>query len=470
MHSRKSGAVLALTVVLVAAACGSSTKKAGTGAAATTTVAGAASGSAKSLLNGEIKCTQQYKGKEIHIFSPTRDSGTDHPVADFIGAYKPFEDCTGAKMVWEGTDGFETEIKVRLAGGNAPDIIDFPQPGLLSSLASKGQLKVFPANVQKHLTNDFVGGWAELGTVDGKGYGLPARANVKSFVWYSPADFKAKGYAIPTTLDEMKTLSDKIAADGGTPWCAGIESGTATGWPVTDWFEDGMLRFNTPEDYDAWVAGTLKFSDPKVVKVADWVGSYLKNPKYLGGDNAVKAIATTKFQSGGLPILDHKCYMHRQASFYSGIWPAGTKIGPDGQVDTFYLPVAKTGDKKVMLGGGDLYGAGTNKPETMDVLRYVNSNEYYLGVVGKDGKPDTSTAGLSTRKDFDTSKLQDPVQKGFAEQLKSSDVFRFDGSDMMPGAIGSGAFWKEATAWIVGGSTDNMLNNIETAWKALPAS
>ena len=162
--------------------------------------------------------------------------------------------------------------------------------------------------------------------------------------------------------------------------------------------------------------------------------------------------------------------MHRQASFYSTIWPAGTKVGPDGAIDTFYLPVAKTGDKKVMLGGGDLVGAGTNKPETFDTLLYTGSSDYYFGIIGKDGKPDTGTAGLSTRKDIDTSKLPDPVQKGYADLLKASEVFRFDGSDMMPAAIGSGSFWKEATAWIVGGSTDDMLNNIETSWKALPAS
>jgi alpha-glucoside transport system substrate-binding protein len=55
--------------------------------------------------------------------------------------------------------------------------------------------------------------------------------------------------------------------------------------------------------------------------------------------------------------------------------------------------------------------------------------------------------------------------------LKGSDVFRFDGSDMMPAAIGSGAEWKEVTAWIAGtDSTDDMLNNIEAAWKALPPS
>jgi alpha-glucoside transport system substrate-binding protein len=277
-------------------------------------------------------------------------------------------------------------------------------------------------------------------------------------VWYSPADFKAKGYAIPTTLDEMKTLSDKIAADGGTAWCAGIESGVATGWSITDWFEDFMLRLNGPDVYDQWVQHKIPFNDPKVKAVADAVGAYLKNPKYLGGDNAVKAIATTKFQEGGFPILDHKCYMHRQASFYSTIWPKGTTVGADGQVNFFYLPVAKAGDKKSMLGAGDINAAGTDKPETWDALLYSSSSDYALALLAA-GRSD-----LSPRKDIDTSSIKDPVNKAFADQLKSSEVFRFDGSDMMPGAVGAGTFWTEATKWITGESTDDMLKNIEASW------
>ena len=95
----------------------------------------------------------------------------------------------------------------------------------------------------------------------------------------------------------------------------------ATGWPITDWFEDFMLRINGPEVYDQWVAHEIPFNDPQVKAVADAVGSYLKNPDYIGGENAVKAIATTKFQDGGVPIATGDCYMHRQASFYSALFP-----------------------------------------------------------------------------------------------------------------------------------------------------
>ncbi|MEZ5235458.1 MAG: ABC transporter substrate-binding protein [Acidimicrobiia bacterium] len=451
--------IAAIAATMLAGACGGDSG--GDAAAGEEATGGTAGGgaSAESLLDGEIACDQQHAGKEVTIFSPTRDSDTDKPVADFVAAYQPLVDCTGVKIVWEGTDQFETEIKVRIDGGNAPDVIDFPQPGLLASLAKKGQIPEVPANIAKHTNEDFIAGWAELSTVDGKVYGLPARANVKSLVWYSPAAFAEGGYEIPETLDELTDLSDKIVADGGTPWCAGIESGVATGWPVTDWFEDMMLRINGPEVYDQWVNHEIPFDDAKVKAAADAVGSFLKNPDYLGGENAVKAIATTKFQEGGFPILDGSCFMHRQASFYSGLWPEGTEIGPDGAVDFFYLPVAKAGDDKVMLGAGDIYTAGQDKPEAWDVLLYTGSLEYAQAVL-------ESRKEISPRKDIDPSTISDPLTKRFQELLVSSDVFRFDGSDMMPGAVGAGTFWTEVTAWIVGGDTDTMLENIEASWPA----
>jgi alpha-glucoside transport system substrate-binding protein len=424
--------------------------------AGTTTVAANAAAAPKSIMGGKILCKNQYKGKTVNIFSPVRDSDTDKPIADLVAGYAPLTKCTGVKIKFEGTDQFETQVNVRLAGGNAPDVIDFPQPGLMASLARKGLLKPLTAKSAASVNADFIGGWKELGTVDGKVYGMPARANIKSLVWYSPAAFKAKGYAIPQSLDELKALSDKIVADGGTPWCMGIESGVATGWVITDWMEDFMLRLNGEKTYDDWVNHKIAFNDPKVKAVMDAVGSYIKNPKYIGSENAVKAIATTKFQEGGFPILEGKCYMHRQASFYSGIWPDGTTIGDDGKVNVFYLP--SPGKTKYMLGAGDVLSAGNNKPETMDVILYSGSNEYFAGYIAK-GRKD-----LTPNKSFDTTKIADPVTKKFADLLKSSDVFRFDGSDLMPGAVGAGTFWTESTKWITGQSTDDTLNAIEKSW------
>ena len=96
--------------------------------------------------------------------------------------------------------------------------------------------------------------------------GVWERVNGKGFVYYPKKAWDAAGYKIPTTYDELKTLMDQMVADGSTPWCIGIESGAATGWVATDWIENIMLRTTTPENYDAWVQGKLKFSSPEVTK------------------------------------------------------------------------------------------------------------------------------------------------------------------------------------------------------------
>jgi alpha-glucoside transport system substrate-binding protein len=461
MKQRKRLLMVAGATALLATACGSSTSKT---TATTVKPGGAASTAAPtaaqpkgSLLGTEIKCDQQFKGKEVRIAGPVRDSETDKAATRLRDGFAPLEKCTGLKVLYDGSDQFETEVKVKLKGGNPPDVIDWPQPGGLLDQITAGTQKAFPDSLAKAVTSENVDGWPQLATVGGKVYGVPGRANVKSLIWYSPAMFKEKGYELPKTFEDVVKLSDKIAADGGTPWCVGIESGVATGWAITDWFEDYMLRINGPEVYDQWVQHKIPFNDPKVKAVADAVGAIVKNPKYIGSENAVKAIATTKFQEGGFPILEKKCYMHKQASFYGGIWPKGTKIGADGDVNFTYFP-SPAGGKKLMLGGGNLISAGTDKPETFATLAYMNSAQYQSDIVV------AGETGLSTRKDFDTSLIKDPNQKAWADLLKGSDVFRFDGADMMPAKVGSGSFWKEATAWILGGSTEDFLNNVEKSW------
>ena len=128
------------------------------------------------------------------------------------------------------------------------------------------------------------------------------------------------------------------------PWCAGIGSGEATGWPATDWLEDVMLRTAGPDVYDQWVNHEIPFDDPAVAEALDTVGNILKNDDYVnGGFGDFRTIASTEFTDGGLPILDGQCAMHRQASFYAANWPEGTDVSENGDAFAFYLPPDRRG-------------------------------------------------------------------------------------------------------------------------------
>lgn len=431
----------------------------------------APSGSASSAATDE-KCAAfkdygDLTGKTVTIFTSI---ASDSEAKPHIDSYKPFEECTGATIKYEGSRDFEAQLPVRIKAGNAPDVAYIPQPGLLQTLVRDNAGKVIEAGdlAVKNVETYYDPAWKGYGSVDGKFYAVPVGANVKSFVWYSPKMFADKGYTIPTTWDEMIALSDKIVADNPSgdvkPWCAGIESGGATGWPATDWIEDIMLRVNGPEVYDQWVDHSIAFNDPKVVAAIDKAGTILRNDKYVnGGLGGVKTIATTSFTEAGLPILDGACYMHRQASFYQANWGEGVKVGEDGDVWAFYLPSINA-DQKPVLGGGEFAAIFADRPEVKAFQAYLASPEWSNAKAGA-----TPNGGwLSANKKLDINKLVQPVDK-LSYQILSDPkaVFRFDGSDLMPSAVGAGSFWKQMTDWIaLGKSSQDVADAIEKSWPA----
>jgi len=378
-------------------------------------------------------------------------------------SYKLFTECTGAEVEYEGSKEFEAQLVVRVRSGNPPDIAYVPQPGLLRTLVTDtGKVVEAPDTVGANVDEFFGEDWKNYGTVDGTFYAAPLGANVKSFVWYSPTMFEENGWTVPTTWDEMVALSDEIAASGTKPWCAGIGSGDATGWPVTDWLEDVMLRDVGADVYDQWVNHEIPFNDPQVVDALDRVGEILKNDEYVnGGFGDVKSIATTTFQDGGLPILDGECAMHRQASFYAANWPEGTNVAEDGDVFAFYLPTTSEEFGKPVLGGGEFVAAFDDRPEVQAFQTYLSSDTW----ANEKAKATPGGGWVSANKGLDINNLVSPIDKLSAETLQDPEaVFRFDGSDQMPGAVGAGSFWKEMTAWITGKSTKDALDAIESSW------
>lgn len=481
-RTRTRLALVAFTsaAALVMSACGSDTPSASPGTtapasapspAATSgeTSPAATAGSTPAPTGGdwcETLKTQfpDITGKSVSVYTSIV-APEDQP---HIDSYKPFEECTGVKVNYEGSKEFETQLKVRAGSGNPPDIAYIPQPGLLQTLVDEtGAVKAAPASVAANVDKWFGPDWKKYGTVADTFYAAPIGANVKSFVWYSPKTFKEKGYTVPTTWDELKTLTDKIVADNAAdpsvkPWCAGVESGVATGWPLTDWLEDFMLRENGPEVYDQWQNHEIPFNDPKVKTALDKVGEIVRDPKYVnGGFGDVSTIAATKFQEGGLPILKGKCFMHRQASFYAANFPKGTDVSEDGEIFAFYLPAFSDQFGKPVLGGGEFAAAFTDRPEVQAFQTYLSSD------VWSNEKAKVSEGGwLSANKGLDVANVKSPIDKLSVEILQDPDAtFRFDASDLMPSAVGSDSFFKGMTTWIRDNAeSQTVLDQIESSW------
>jgi alpha-glucoside transport system substrate-binding protein len=378
-------------------------------------------------------------------------------------SYEAFEDCTGVTVNYEGSREFEAQVLVRLQAGNVPDIAYMPQPGLLNTIVNDFPDAVVPAPEQTEANVDefFTEAWKEYGTVDGTFYSAPLGANVKSFVWYSPAMFADAGYEVPTTWTEMMDLTQQIADSGAIPWCAGVESGDATGWPATDWIEDVVLRTGGPDVYDQWYMHDIPFNDPQIVEAFDTAGEILKNPDYVnGGLGGVDSIATTPWTDAGYPILEGSCWMHRAANFYQTQWPEDVEVAEDGDIYAFYLPTDQT-DVRPVLGGGEFPLAFSDRPEVQAFQTYLSSADW-----ANQKALATPTGGwVSANTGLDPENLSTDFDKLSYEILADPDaVIRFDGSDLMPGEVGAGTFWTGMVDWFTGASTQQVVDRIEASW------
>ncbi|MFN4011414.1 MAG: ABC transporter substrate-binding protein [Pannonibacter sp.] len=405
---------------------------------------------------------QDLKGQEISILGPWL--GPDKELVESVIAY--FEAATGAKVNYSGSDSFEQQIVIDAEAGSPPNIAIFPQPGLARDLASKGQLAPLGQDTADWLRDNYAAGqsWVDLSTYKGKDgkedlYGFFYKVDVKSLVWYVPENFEDAGYEVPKTMEELKALTDKIVADGGTPWCIGLGSGAATGWPATDWVEDMMLRTQSPADYDAWTSNGMKFDDPKVVAAIEEFGHFARNDKYVAG--GASAVASTDFRDSpkGLFASPPQCYMHRQASFIPSFFPDGTKIGED--VDFFYFPSYAAKDLgQPVLGAGTLFAITKDSPATrafIDFLKAPIAHEVWMA----------QTGFLTPHKGVNPDVYGDPTLKKMGDILLGASTFRFDGSDLMPGAVGAGAFWTGMVDYTGGKDAKVVAGEIQKTWDTL---
>ena len=395
-----------------------------------------------------------FDGDEVSI------SGTIVEVeADRLNeSWADFAACTGMTIDYQGTQEFEANIRTLAEGGNPPDLGIFPQPGLFADIANGGFFVAAPADVEANVDKFWAESWKSYGTVDGTFYGAPLMASIKGYVWYSPAEFADKGYEIPTTLAELDDLANTIAAEGDhKPWCASYASDAATGWPVTDWIEDYVLREQGPEYYDQWYKHEIPFNDPGVVEAFDAVGDILKNPDMVGD---VTAGLSIPFGEGGLPILDGTCSLHHQASFYEGFWGDGVTVAPDGDVFAFLLPPVNADDPVAVTGGGEIVGAFSDEPAVQAFQAYLSSDTWANNRVSLGGV-------ISANSGVDPTNASSPLLAQSIEILQNPDsIIRFDASDLMPGAVGGNSFFKGIVDWIGGESSQSVADKIEAGWPA----
>ena len=406
--------------------------------------------------------SHDFSGQSLTIGGPW--TGADAELVNSVIAY--FEEATGADVSYNGSDGFESDFVISAEAGSPPDLAVFPQPGLMADMAGRGFLTPIGEDAAQWLRDNYAAGesWVSLGSAAGQDgsealYGFPYKIDVKSLVWYVPENFEDAGYEVPESMEDLKALTDQIVADGGTPWCIGLGSGAATGWPATDWVEDMMLRTASPETYDQWVNHEIPFNDPAAVTAIDAFGGFAKNDDYVNG--GAGAVANTDFRDSpaGLFTFPPECYMHRQASFIPTFFPEGTEVGTD--VDFFYFPAPADGSLgQPVLGAGTMFSL-TNDTEVargfVEFLKTPIAHEVWMAQSGF----------LTPYTAVNPEVFPSDTQRALNDVLLNATTFRFDGSDLMPGEIGAGAFWTGMVDFVSGSSAEDVATAIEERWQQI---
>jgi len=411
-----------------------------------------------------------YNGKKVSI--QTQWIGGEG--ANFAASVADFAKATGITIQIDSIgSSHETVLKTRIDGNQPPDLAVLAQPTGVLAYGAAGKVIDVATFMDAAKLNEEHSATVGLVTADGHIWGIPYKADVKSTIWYPIKAFAAAGYQIPTTWDQLIALSDKIIADGkGNPWCMGIEAGTATGWQATDWVEEVMLKTQTPEVWNSWIAGDLKFNSPEVKAAFDLVSKIMFTPNYVyGGNTAIVATPQTQPMDPMFAgdTLTPGCWMHKIPTWYGPDFFPDVRAGGPGTVSKYKIgtdigifpfPTINEAQGTSAEGSADTLMVLADRPEVRAVAEFLSTPQ------GIQRWIETGSAISANNK------VPQEWYAGFykldvaSKIVNNAPYLGFDASDLMPPEVGAGSFWTQSVNWINanGANTDEVLTAIDDSW------
>ena len=379
----------------------------------------------------------------------------------FLAMVKPFEDQYGVKVNYESTRDINATLTTRLQAGNPPELAGLPGPGQMFDFAKNGQLKPLDNVLDMSAMNqEYAPDWVKLGQYNGKTYSIFIKTALKGLVWYNPKTFAAKGYTVPKSWADLTALQTKMKADGTAPWCIGLESGSASGWPGSDWVKEIVLSQAGPTVYDSWWQGKQKWSSPEIKQAWQTWGTIVGTQGLVYG--GPQSMVSTAFADAANPMYANppKCFMHNQGSFMSDIIlkaNAGVTLGTD--LSFFPLPDVESKNAGAHVVAGDLFGMFKETPQSKALIKYLTTPAAQSIWVKRGG-------AISPNKQVALADYPDATSKLIAEQLVGAKIARFDAGDLMPSAM-QAQYFKDVLDFVQGPSK---LDSILAASDAVQAT
>jgi len=390
-----------------------------------------------------IDCTGVTSGDTLNVVYQW--SGDEETSFDTI--IKPFVDACGVKVNGQSTR--DASVLDTMVKSTPPDILFWPDLSPLKLYTAK----LLPLDTVGADVSNYPSYWLDMGTVDGKLLALAVKADVKSIVWYSPTQFQALGYTVPTTFADLQTLVDKMAADGNVPWSMGFNSGgSADGWTGSDFIQDILLATQGPDYVNSIIAGKTPYNDAGVLAAYQIYQKWATDAKYTvgGADGTIN----TNFNDAILKVFSNppQALMVKQSGFAGGTittqYP-DLKYGTD--FDFFEFPGAQG-----LQGGADFMMAFSDKPAAKALIAYLTSKTGGENWAAQNFSlsPNTAANGHYT----------DPQEVKLGDMLANTTGFTFDIGDAL-GAPFNQAEWTGIISVVQGKDIATTLSTVADAQK-----
>jgi len=394
-----------------------------------------------------------------------------------------FEEQTGIEIAAFADIDLLGRLQDTLDDGRPPDLALIPQPTLVAGLGAEDELIDLGRSLDmEEVRAAFAPHLVSLGTVGGDGawpaadgalYGLPFRLSDKSVIWYATPLFDARGYEVPTSYEELVQLTERMAADGLTPWCHGEGAGVTSGWPGTDVVEN-LLLHDSLAAYDAWLQHGIGFDSPPLRRAFDRFARLLLQPGHLVGGQRTAAVL--QYDAAAAPLVTDPpgCGLFAAGTDALYWLPFDTEFGVE--LGVFPFPPVEPATEPTVLGAGEYLVQFTDRPEVREAVRFLTGDRFGHRAAQLDPQY------ISPRNDFPTDAYlrcepdepdacsPDTIRTKLAPELLDAleqDRFRYDGSDLLPHGIGLFPMWSAMVEFVGAGpdNLDELLTELDAEWE-----
>ncbi len=351
----------------------------------------------------------------------------------FRTVLRPFEKATGVEVQYEGTRDFAAVLQTRVDGGNPPDVVATPAIGEMAGFAEEGEL----ADLREVVGDDvldanFSTSLLETGSLDDEIFGIFNSVNLGGLIWYDPKTYE--GPTDPASWEELQAWAAETAESGTAPWCVGLESGAASGWPAADFIDEILLREAGPEFHKRWREGEEPWTSPEVKHAFETYGGTVAEGVAYGGTTNV---LSTNFAKAANPMFDEPagCFILQQATFMGGIiTDSFPRLEPGKDLDFFAVPDFNADYPGIRSISGEIVGMINETPQSVALVKYLATREAGT-LIASTGR------WLSPNKNVDDDIYKDYFLRKAAQVIAAAEGTYSLGNSLMPQTTVD-AFWK----------------------------